>query len=278
VRLINLLLFFCISAPAILFGQSLELTIPNEELPSDIATWQSEPGLMHISFSSPENIRFDDAHIVFEVTEGNEHILVSSRSKFSEQPALNGSFKKKTFKFEDIVDSGIVVDPALKSPSSSIGRLPGGLFTLCIYLVDSAGKQIGSVAQGCSSFGVRDIDSPELLKPANESTLDFKAPLAFSWTPANILSQTAHYKLKIYPIYEGQTPAQAMASTSAFYASDDIFSTTFDYPPDAPRLTEFPKAKGFTWVVTQMDQNGKAIGKNYGRSVPSVFYRPVEGK
>jgi len=230
---------------------------------------------MRITLSSPETIKLWNAHIVFEVTEGVEHILVSSRTKFSEQPELKGSFKKKVFKFSDIADltqSAVNIDPVLKSDSNSIGRLQGGVYSICIYLVDSSGQQIGTTAQGCTTFSVRDIDAPVLLTPPNESLYDWKTPLAFSWTPANVLSQTIHYKLKLFPINEGQTPEQAMASTSAFYASDDIFSTSFIYPADAPPISSFPKAKGITWIVTQIDQNDKPIGKNYGRSVPSIFY------
>ena len=166
----------------------------------------------------------------------------------------------------------------MRSASSTIGKLPGGLFSLCFYLVDSAGNQLGNVAQACTNFFVRDIDAPVLLAPSNEATYSGKMPLAFSWSPANVLSQTVQYKLKLYPLYEGQSPEQAMASTSAFYASDDIYSTSFLYPSDAPPLSSLPKAKGFTWMVTQTDQNGKPIGKNYGKSAPSVFYRSADGK
>ncbi len=277
-RLAILLFFLCVYSASPLFAQSIELAIPSGELPSDVSSWENDPALMHLSFSSPEAIKFSNAHIVFEVTEGIEHILLSTRAKFSEQPAFKGSFKKKNFKFTDVIGSSITVDPSLKPDSSSIGKLQGGTYSICFYLVDSSGQQIASVAQGCTSFNVRDIDSPQLLTPANESVYDLKTPLTFTWTSANVLSQTIHYKLKLFPIYEGQTPEQAMASTSAFYASDDIFSTSFVYPADAPPINSFPKAKGITWVVTQMDQDGKPIGKNYGRSLPSIFYRRGEGK
>ena len=271
-RLIILPILFCLCNPTFLFAQSLELTIPSGELPSDFSEWGASPGLMHISFVAPGGIQLSGAHIVFEVAEGVEHILVSTRTKYSEQPAFTGMFKKKNLTFDDIAGTDIEVDPALKSASSAIGKLPGGLFSLCMYLVDSTGKQVGTVAQGCMNFYVRDIDPPVLQAPANGGTYSGKIPLAFSWTPANVISLTVHYKLKLYPMYEGQTAEQAMSGSSALYSSDDIFSTSFIYPPDAPPIGSLTKAKSFAWMVTQMDSNGKPIGLNYGRSIPSIFY------
>ena len=86
-KLIILLFLFCACAPALLSAQSLELTIPSGELPSDLSAWRSDPGLMHISFTAPEAVKLSNVHIVFEVTEGVEHILASTRAKSSEQPS-----------------------------------------------------------------------------------------------------------------------------------------------------------------------------------------------
>ena len=272
-RLIILLAFFCICLPSFILAQSLELTIPTGELPSDISSWESETGMLHITFSAPEAMQFRNAHIVFQATEGMEHILISTRDRFAAQPSITGTFRKKTFTFENIVrmDSAMI-DPSYRSVTSPEGTLPGGLFSLCIYMVDSSGKQIGNIAQACTNFWIRDVDAPLLLAPSNEASYNGKLPLTFSWSPANVVSQTVHYHLKLYPIYEGQTPEQAMAGSSALYSSDDIFSTSFIYPSDAPSLASLPKVKNFAWIVTQYDQNGRPIGKNYGRSVPSVFY------
>ena len=272
-------LFFLFSVLGIssVHAQFLDLSIPSGELPSDIATWQDKADLLHLSFAIPEGIELENAHIVFEVTEGSEHILVSTRTKFRDQPSLRGSFKKKTFVFNDLVNAeAIDVDPSVKSVSSAVGKLPAGFFGICFYLIDSAGKPITSVYQGCTNFFVRDIDPPVLLTPQNETVISDNTPLAFTWTPAHVISQTAHYQFKIYPIYPGQTPEQAMASSSAIYKSDDIFSTTFIYPSDAPKLSSVPNAKGFAWIITQLNQDGKTIGKNYGRSLPSVFHRNIE--
>ena len=277
-RLTALLFSFCIFAPSFLFAQSLELSIPSEELPSDISTWENNPALIRLSLVAPEGIKLLRAHLVFEVMEGIEHVLVSTWTKYASQPSFSGTFKKKSFKFADIIGTSFEVDSSIRSDSSVIGKLQEGKYSICFYLVDSSGLQIGNISQGCSTFSIRDIDSPILLTPQNESTYDGKTPIVFTWTPAKVFSQTVHYNFKIYPIYDGQTPEQAMASTSAYYASDDIFSASLTYPSDAPPLNVFPKAKGFTWIVTQIDQNGKPIGKNYGRSIPSVFLNPTKGK
>ncbi len=221
IALFFLLTVFCISS---LHAQFLDLKIPSGELPSDIATWQVKKDLLHLLFVIPDEIELENAHIVFEVTSGSEHILVSTRAKFRDQPPLNGSFKKKSFVFNDLVNAdSIDVDPSLRSSSSAIGKLAAGFFGICFYLVDSSGKQIPGISQACTNFFVRDIDSPELLSPENGTTIAVNAPLTFRWTPAHVLSQTVHYQLKIFPMHAGQTPDQAMASSSAIYKSDDIF-------------------------------------------------------
>ncbi len=277
---ISLLFFlfsaFCVSSS---HAQLLDLSIPSGELPSDVASWQDKKDIVHLAFSMPEGIELDNAHIIFEVTEGVEHTLISTRAKFRLQPEINGSFKKKSFVFNDLVNSeAIDIDSSIKTPSSMLGKLAGGFFGICFYLVDSSGNHITAVSQACTNFFVRDIDPPLLINPANGTMISLNGPLTFSWTPAHVLSQTVHYQFKMFPIFSNQTPDQAMASSSAVYKSDDIFSSTFIYPSDAPQLNTFPTARGFAWVVTQLNEDGKAIGKNYGRSLPSVIYKTTERK
>jgi len=281
-RFLIVFLFSGILVPTVLFAQTLNLDIPLGELPSDISLWSLNPKLMQITLVAPDGIKLAKAHLVFEVTSGSESIIVSTMAKYVWQPTISGSFKTKIFHYEDIVsDSAITVDPSIKTADTIIGKLPGSTYGICFYLVDSSGKQLENISQACSSFSVRDIDSPVLLGPANETTMNPRTPLNFSWTPAYVAGQTIHYEVKLYPIYEGQTANQAMASSSAFYKSGDIFATTFVYPADAPKLSSLDKAIGFAWTVTQLDQDGKTIGKNYGRSIPSVFNilkTPKEGK
>lgn len=254
-------------------AQFLDLSIPSGELPSDLASWPTVAGLMHISFVIPDGIHLENAHIVFELTEGSEHILASTRTRFAEQPPITGTFRKKNFSFNDIVTAeAIETDLSIRTASSAIGKLPGGFFGICFYLVDSVGQPVKNIFQACTNFFVRDIDAPVLLSPQNGTTISPSTPLSFSWTPARVISQTVHYMIKLYPVFPGQSAEQAMSSSSAIYTSDEVFSTTFPYPPEAPRLTSIANAKGFTWTVSQVDQNGKSIGKNYGRSIPYVFY------
>ncbi len=271
-RFFTPLIFCSLLIPKIFYAQTFDLSIPSESLPSDISKWFEDPKLMQITLTTPDGIKLVKAHVVFEVTSGSESIVASTMNSFRQQPALSGSFRSKTFHFKDIAsDSAITLDPSVKTTDSCIAKLPGNPYGICFYLVDSSGKQFENISQACSSFSVRDIDAPKLLSPPNETTMNPKTPLTFSWTPAYVTGQTIHYELKLYPIYQGQTAEQAMASSSAFYKSGDIFSTTFLYPTDAPKISSLEKIQGFAWTVTQFDQDGKTIGKNYGRSVPSVF-------
>jgi hypothetical protein len=271
-------LFFFLSAfcTTSLYAQFLDLTIPSGELPSDISSWQENPKLMSITLTEPDGIEVTNGHIVFEVKEGSEHILASTKNRFAEQPTITGKFKKKNFTFADITtDSAADIDPSVKAMS---GKLPGGFFGICFYLVDSSGHPLKEISQGCTNFFVRDIDAPTLLIPVNESIISSGSLVGFSWTPAHVLGQTVHYQLKLYRMLSTQTAGQAMSGSSAFYTSDDIFSTSYLYPSDAPPLSSFTNVKGFVWIVTQFDQNGKFLGKNSGRSVPSVFYQVSGGK
>jgi len=273
-RFLALFSIFSLISASPIFGQILDLSIPSGELPSDIYSWSSNPKLMKISIDIPEGIKVENAHIIFEVSSGPEQILASTRSRFADQPPITGTLKKKNFTFNTIVnDESIEIDSLPKSMISRDGKLPAGFFGLCFYLVDSSGNVMKDVFQGCTNFFVRDIDPPTLLTPANESIIAAHTPVSFSWTPAKVTTQEIHYQVKLFPVYAGQTTFQAMSSSSAFYQSDDIFSTTFTYPSDAPKLSTLSGAVGFAWVVTQMDQSGKTIGKNYGRSNPGIFYK-----
>ena len=269
-----LVFLFCVLAPSASFSQSLQFNLTSDELPSDISAWYNTPKVIpKISFAVPEGILVEHAHIVFDVTKlDTREVYVTTVNSFASQPSITGTFKTKSFAFNALVaDTAIGIHPSIKADSGSIGKLPEGRFGICFYLVDSSGKPVSGIEPACSKFSVRDIDEPRLLDPNDSMVVSDLHHVSFRWTPARVTSQTVHYVLKLYPILAGQSAMRAMAGSSALYTSGDIFSETFGYPADAPNLFSVPNAIGFAWIVTQLDEQGKTIGKNYGRSKPSSF-------
>ncbi|HET9136173.1 MAG TPA: hypothetical protein VFO76_06010 [Candidatus Kapabacteria bacterium] len=260
------------------FGQQLSLNIPTGSLPSHISDWSSNPNIILLTLVPPPGgLELSNAHIVAEVINGAGTTLASTKTKFSEQPPINGVLTApKMFRWNEILNPNAVsIDPSIQSSAVRTGLLPDGSYRLCLYLVDEKGTLIRSINSGCGSFQVLTPEPPMLVSPKMADTLKELTP-TFSWlapTPMPLASHP-HFRLKIVPIYPGQSGEQAMMSADAFYSNLSVEGTTIIYPASAPSLASISTVKSFAWSVQALDASGAPIGKNNGTSAVGIFYLP----
>jgi hypothetical protein len=260
------------------FGQGLSLNIPTGSLPSHISDWSSNPSAVLLTLAPPPGgLELSNAHIVAEVLNGAGTVLASTKTKFSQQPAITGVFKTpKMYRWNEVVNpNAVTIDPSMQSSGVRTGLLPDGSYQLCLYLVDEQGALIRSVNSGCGSFQVLTPEPPMLVSPKPADTLKDLSP-TFSWiapTPMPLASQP-HFRIRIVPIYPGQTSEQAMLSADPIYNNPFVAGTTMIYPATGPSLASIPTVKSFAWSVQALDASGATIGKNNGTSAVGIFYLP----
>ena len=156
------------------------------------------------------------------------------------------------------------------------GRLPDGVYTLCVDLLPSSGG--AALATSCSSFGVAVATPPRLIAPGDRVDVGLPQPV-FQWLPAAGGATRPEYLFRLVELQPGQSPAQAWDANRPLVEAS-IAGTTVRYP-----LSALPLAAGrcYAWrVQVTSSKNGvssrPAAAANEGRSeVWSFCYRPAAG-
>ncbi|MEJ5261521.1 MAG: hypothetical protein WHT45_02495 [Ignavibacterium sp.] len=115
-------------------------------------------------------------------------------------------------------------------------------------------------------------DPPTLISPVDNEVVTTPFP-NFIWTPVtNIPPGTIiKYKLKICPIFEGQTPRTAIESNPVLLEKDNLQTSSYIYLPSDLPFNYFPNTTGFVWMVQAFNQFGVPATRNDGKSELGTF-------
>ncbi len=152
-------------------------------------------------------------------------------------------------------------NPEFQSGIERTGRFPAGNYTLCITVImATSGEEIG---RHCIPFMVTMPSATRLIAPLDEGEITELYPI-FQWSEPTPLPHDAavFYRFKISEIYSGQTPAEAMDNIAHFEVMRQRMST-LQYPLEGLR---FEQDKEYVWQVQALDEEGKPIGENDGKS------------
>ena len=150
------------------------------------------------------------------------------------------------------------------------GNAPSGDYTICIYVKDNSGEEIGN---GCINQRVEITSAPTLITPADGDSIPAIQQPSFTWLPSMPAPSEQHtYKLKIVEILGNQSPEIAIQRNPAWFEKTDIRTTMFQYPVSA-RI--FEANKKYAWTVQCLNTDGQGIGENNG--VAQQFTFSTEG-
>lgn len=115
-------------------------------------------------------------------------------------------------------------------------------------------------------------DPPTLISPIDNEIITTPFP-NFIWTPVTNVPPglIIKYKLKICPVFEGQTPRTAIESNPVLLEKDNIQTTSYIYLPSDLPFNYFPNAIGFVWIIQAFNQYGMPATRNEGKSELGTF-------
>ncbi len=160
-------------------------------------------------------------------------------------------------------------DESLKNQIQRTGRLPDGVYNLCIEVLVE--NNPSPVADFCYLFETFLPQNVQLIIPDDEQTINNAYPM-FQWTPIP-WTQVVYYNLVVVQIIEGQQPQDAIAINDVFFQDVYPDENSVIYPPTALALEA---GFSYAWFIFCEDEFGKRIGENNGES--QIYSFQYEGK
>jgi len=262
----------------------LKLIIRNPT-PSDIYEWQQDPTIIQVIVNNQSGIEYPNATFGFKII--NEDGIVLAESKFNNRTAPR--FNITTVPQVTVLNGAQLIDVNSLSYNGDIQStsyssnvlttalvpttIPEGFYEICISLYDQYGKNITLGEEYCTNFTVLIPEPPILISPVEDYVLSSPFPI-FNWSPVTNYSTGRNqikYKLKICPIYRGQSPRAAMDMNPVLIEKNDILTTSYMYLPSDMPFDYFKKVEKYVWMVQAFDQNGRPVASNQGQSELGTF-------
>ncbi|MCD4834671.1 MAG: hypothetical protein K8R31_12795, partial [Bacteroidales bacterium] len=253
--------------------------------PSEIYEWQKDPTIIQLIVNNQTTTEYPNATFGFRIS--NEEGIIIAESKYNSRSAprfnihpmpqiiiLNGS------QIIDINSISYNKDVMSTSYSSNVmsalimpNTIPEGFYEICISVYDQYGKNITSGEEYCTNFTVLIPEPPIIISPTDDYILSNPFP-NFIWTPVTNYSTSGNqikYKLKICPVYEGQSPRTAIDRNPVLLEKTDILTSSYIYLPSNMPFDYFKDIERYVWMVQAFDVDGKPATKNQGRSELATF-------
>lgn len=124
-------------------------------------------------------------------------------------------------------------------------KLPHGEYVFCYrFISNSAGNVLGV---NCQEKPIKAFGLPELISPYDKENLSMLRPLLTWKAPLPLISTDVTYDLKLTPLQNDQTPAQAIQINFPLLDLKKMKQTILPYPLDAVPLE---KEEDYVWQVT----------------------------
>ncbi len=261
----------------------LKLIVRNPP-PSEIYQWQQDPTIIQLIATNQTNTEYTNTTIGFRIT--NEEGTVIAESKFNSASAPR--FNIPPFPQVTVLNGSDIVDVNSISYNSSVysttnssnvlstalipNTIPEGYYEICISIYSQDGKNITAGEEYCTNFTILVPEPPMLIAPMDDEVLTTPFP-NFMWMPVTGAAPGTqiYYKLKICPVYEGQSPRMAIDNNPVLLEKNDILTTSYLYLPSDLPFNYFGNVERFVWMVQAFDQNQNPATKNQGKSELATF-------
>ena len=249
--------------------------IMRNPIPSEIYEWQKDPTIIQLVVTNRSSNEYPNASFGFRITNENGTVIAESNyrrtsKRFTISPmpqvtVLNGS--------QLIDENSISYNDELKSLLLSANSIPEGYYDICISVYDQRGVNITNGEEYCTSFSVLIPEPPILISPVDDEVISSPFP-NFLWSPVtsyNAARNQISYKLKICPVYEGQSPRTAIDRNPVLLEKSNILTSSYMYLPSDMPFDYYKNVNQYVWVVQAFDMNGNPATKNKGLSELGTF-------
>ncbi|HRW63708.1 MAG TPA: hypothetical protein P5132_09480, partial [Bacteroidales bacterium] len=258
------------------FSQVDVKLILRNPVPSEMYQWQQDPTIIQLLATNLTNNEYQNASLSFTIRDENGRVIAESKpnnrtsARFNILPMPQVTFLNGA----QIIDvNSISYNISIESLVLAGNSLPEGFYEICIRVYDQYGNNITSGEEYCTNFTVLIPEPPVIISPTENEVLTSPFP-TFIWTPVtsyNAVTNPIKYKLKICPVFSGQSPRMAIDNNQPLHEESDILTTSYLYLPSNLPFTYYQNIDGYVWMVQALDMNGNAAASNQGKSELGTF-------
>lgn len=250
--------------------------------PSALSEWSRDPTIVQITIQNSSTTVVSDIRVIFEIKRDGRTIVTLKPEdpnvpRFIFPPGItvvNGPDVAPEILYRS---GGIdVLDPALERQAIRTQQLPEGSYEYCVWLLSPDGSVIHRL-ESCPRFDIFLPDPPQLIAPKNQFDLPDpdRSPPVFQWTSIAPIppGMTPQYRLRIYPVYHGQSARDAVDRNVPFF-DRTLSVTNYPYQLSDPFFSSVSGAEKFAWQIQTLDQFGNPVavrGDNEGKSEIALF-------
>jgi hypothetical protein len=129
------------------------------------------------------------------------------------------------------------------------GKLPFGQYTLCYTFRDAMGLNLGV---WCQEKTIRPLSPPELISPANQSSVETTQPLLMWRAPFPLQNDGLEYSVRLTEVPAGMNPAEALRTRPPHLNLSHQRDPFLPYPLVAKPLEN---GKTYVWQVSAISGN-----------------------
>jgi len=244
--------------------------------PSELYEWQQDPTIIQIIVNNQTSNEYPNSTFGFRIT--NEEGVVIAESNYNSRSAKRFNIapmpQVTILNGPQLLDvNSLSYNKSLKSMVLSPNSLPEGYYEICLSLYDQQGKNITTGEEYCSNFTVLIPEPSILMSPVEDEVLTSPYP-NFIWAPVTNYSAGRNqikYKLKICPVYKGQSPRMAIDMNPVLLEKTDILTTSYLYLPTDMSFDYYRNVERYVWMIQAFDINGKPATSNQGKSELGTF-------
>ncbi len=273
--LLTLLSFLIVCKLTAQVSLSLIIRTPT---PAEISAWQQDPSIAQLVVTNTSTAAYPDAYCIIRIINEKGTVIAQTERNSKFLPKINIPAGPTTMILNGpqlLNVNSIIYDQKIKPLALTTNSIPEGQYQVCISVFDRSGNNITTGEEYCTTIFIMIPDPPTLIRPVDDETIASEFPV-FTWTPVtNIQPGTVvKYKLKICPVFEGQTPRTAIESNPVLLEKSDLFTSSYQYLPSDLPFSYFQQAVRYVWMVQAFDQNGRPASRNQGNSEPATFTLP----
>lgn len=268
-KILAALLFIC----EISFAQvNVVVNLP-PVMPSELNQWRDNPSLVTVLFNNP-GAPINSLRIGYKIRDLSKgtNIITTKDGQLPYQvfnTGVNLYPGHSLFSFPNVEINGDFYNTAATTNS-----LPEGQYEFCLYVLDPANTLITLTGSQCAYFQVIIPQPVSLLQPVNNITYPkiqgvSTYPL-FLWTSAYIQGALVNYRLRLVPVFQGQSEYDAI-NTNQTLLNKDLTNNNYQYTPSDPSFDLYPTATKFAWQIRATNQFGNPVTANDGKSEVFCF-------
>ena len=265
--------------PELVTAQVTATLIVRNPMPSQLSTWETDPTLVQLIIVNSGNTAYQNirASFVVEDLQNNGATVLQSKDDDPSMPRFDIPANTTLTKLVSDIFSvnAVSFNSSYQKTATTTNSIPEGQYEFCVTLIDENNSPITQTGQVCMPFSVFIPDPPTLTFPTDKSTISDIGATAFSWTPVMLGASQVNYQLTIAPVFQNQTPKDAILSNPALLQKT-VTVNSYVYTQADPPFSFYPSAVGFAWQVQALDEQNLPVAKNEGKS--EVFSFTLPGK